>query len=166
MSWRTRNRSPGAHEDFVRPLWKQGIGSTVHCVAGDATGIILAAAITALIGFPMWADVLVEYAAGFLFGLLIFQSLFMRRMMGGSYAENVRRSFIPELLSMNCMIGGNGARHDRSHDGPRHAGNVARRATLLVRHVSRRAGGIRRCVPGERLAGGEGDEARTDDRPR
>ena len=26
-----------------RPLWKQGVGSTIHCVAGDATGIILAA---------------------------------------------------------------------------------------------------------------------------
>jgi hypothetical protein len=36
----------GTHEEFVRPLWKQGVGSTVHCVAGDATGIV-AAAITA-----------------------------------------------------------------------------------------------------------------------
>jgi FtsP/CotA-like multicopper oxidase with cupredoxin domain len=97
---------PGTHERFVQPLWKQGVGSTVHCVAGDATGIILAAAVTALLGFPMWVDVLVEYVAGFLFGLLIFQSLFMRRVMGGSYAENVRRSFLPELLSMNCMMAG------------------------------------------------------------
>jgi hypothetical protein len=98
--------APGTHEEFVKPLWKQGVGSTVHCVAGDATGIILAAAVTALLGIPMWADLLVEYAAGFLFGLLIFQSLFMRAMMGGSYVENVRRSFIPELVSMNCMMAG------------------------------------------------------------
>jgi FtsP/CotA-like multicopper oxidase with cupredoxin domain len=98
--------TPGTHEAFVRPLWKQGVGSTVHCVAGDATGIILAAAVTALLGFPMWVDVMVEYVAGFLFGLLIFQSLFMRAMMGGSYAHNVRRSFIPELLSMNCVMAG------------------------------------------------------------
>ena len=34
---------PGEHEEFVKPLWKQGVGSTVHCVAGDATGIIVAA---------------------------------------------------------------------------------------------------------------------------
>ncbi|MDB5922214.1 MAG: copper oxidase, partial [Betaproteobacteria bacterium] len=33
---------PGEHEDFIKPLWKQGVGSTIHCVAGDATGIILA----------------------------------------------------------------------------------------------------------------------------
>jgi FtsP/CotA-like multicopper oxidase with cupredoxin domain len=97
---------PGGHEEFVRALWKQGVGSTVHCVAGDATGIILAAVVTAIIGLPMWADLIVEYAAGFLFGLLIFQALFMRKTMGGSYAENVRRSFLPELISMNCMMAG------------------------------------------------------------
>lgn len=98
--------APGTHEAFVAPLWKQGVGSTVHCVAGDATGIILAAAATALLGLPMWGDLIVEYVAGFLFGLLIFQSLFMRAMMGGTYWENVRRSFLPELLSMNMMMAG------------------------------------------------------------
>ena len=98
--------APGKHEEFIRPLWKQGVGSTVHCVAGDATGIILAAVTVALVGLPMWADLIVEYAAGFLFGLLIFQALFMRKTMGGSYAENVRRSFLPELISMNCMMAG------------------------------------------------------------
>jgi FtsP/CotA-like multicopper oxidase with cupredoxin domain len=98
--------APGSHERFTRYLWKQGVGSTVHCVAGDATGIILAAAVTALLGLPMWIDVIVEYVAGFTFGLLIFQALFMRRTMGGSYAENVRRSFLPELLSMNMMMAG------------------------------------------------------------
>jgi FtsP/CotA-like multicopper oxidase with cupredoxin domain len=98
--------SPGTHETFVAPLWRQAVGSTVHCVAGDATGIILAAILTALLGLPMWADLLVEYAAGFLFGLLIFQSLFMRAIMGGSYMENVKRSFLPELLSMNLMMAG------------------------------------------------------------
>ena len=97
---------PGGHEEFVKPLWKQGVGSTVHCVAGDATGIIVAAVVTALAGLPMWADLIVEYATGFLFGLLIFQALFMRKMMGGSYVENVRRSFLPELISMNCMMAG------------------------------------------------------------
>ncbi len=96
----------GMHEEFIKPLWKQGVGSTVHCIAGDATGIILAATVTALLGLPMWLDLIVEYAFGFAFGLFIFQSLFMRRMMGGSYLENVRRSFTPELLSMNMMMAG------------------------------------------------------------
>lgn len=97
---------PGGHEEFIKPLWKQGVGSTVHCVAGDATGIVVAAVVTALIGLPMWLDLIVEYTAGFLFGLLIFQALFMRKIMGGSYVENLRRSFLPELISMNCMMAG------------------------------------------------------------
>src|SRR5439155_21635518 len=36
----------------------------------------------------------------------IFQALFMRKTMGGTYIENVRHSFLPELISMNCMMGG------------------------------------------------------------
>jgi FtsP/CotA-like multicopper oxidase with cupredoxin domain len=95
---------PGTHEQFTAALWKQAVGSTIHCCAGDATGIILAAAITALIGFAMWIDVLVEYVAGFSFGLFIFQSLFMMRVMGGSYWANVRNTFVPELISMNAMM--------------------------------------------------------------
>ena len=97
---------PGKHEEFTAPLWKQGVGSTIHCVAGDATGIILAAAVTALLGLPMWLDLIIEYAAGFAFGLFIFQSLFMKSMMGGSYVENVRKMFVPELISMNAMMAG------------------------------------------------------------
>jgi hypothetical protein len=45
--------TPGTHEEFIKPLWKQALGSTIHCVAGDATGIILAATITAIVGFPI-----------------------------------------------------------------------------------------------------------------
>ncbi|MEO8218667.1 MAG: DUF4396 domain-containing protein [Acidobacteriota bacterium] len=97
---------PGEHEEFIRPLWKQGVGSTIHCVAGDSTGIILAAVITAALGLPMWIDLIVEYLAGFGFGLFIFQSLFMKSMMGGTYLENVRKSFLPELISMNFMMAG------------------------------------------------------------
>jgi hypothetical protein len=98
--------SPGTHEEFVKPLWKQGLGSTIHCVAGDATGIIAAAVITALLGLPMWLDLIIEYAFGFAFGLLIFQSLFMKDMMGGSYLQAVRHSLLPEWLSMNMMMAG------------------------------------------------------------
>ena len=97
---------PGEHERFIEPLWKQGVGSTIHCVAGDATGIILAAVVTAPLGLPMWIDLIVEYAAGFAFGLFIFQSLLMKSMMGGSYWQNVLKSFMPEFISMNFMMAG------------------------------------------------------------
>lgn len=95
---------PGTHEEFIQPLWKQGIGSTIHCIAGDATGIILAAVITATLGLPMKYDLIIEYIFGFSFGLFIFQSLFMKSMMGGTYWQNVRKSFLPEFISMNFMM--------------------------------------------------------------
>jgi len=97
---------PGTHETFIRPLWKQGLGSTIHCVAGDATGIVAAAAVTGLLGLPMGIDLVIEYVAGFAFGLLIFQALFMKDMMGGSYIGAVRRTIVPEWLSMNFMMAG------------------------------------------------------------
>src|ERR1700722_7084349 len=98
--------SPGTHEEFVAPLWKQSLGSTIHCVAGDATGIIVASFGTRGAGAPMWGDTIVEYVFGFAFGLLIFQALFMRDMLGGSYGRAVTSTVTPEWLSMNCVMAG------------------------------------------------------------
>ena len=101
-----REPAPGTHEQFIAPLWKQAVGSTIHCAAGDATGIIVAAGITGFFGLRMGQDIWVEYAAGFAFGLLIFQALFMKDMMGVSYSEALRSSFLPEWISMNAMMAG------------------------------------------------------------
>lgn len=98
--------APGVHEEFIKPLWKQSIGSTIHCVAGDATGIVVAAVITAALGLPMWVDFIIEYAAGFAFGLFVFQALFMKDSMGVSYSQALRKSALPEWLSMNMMMAG------------------------------------------------------------
>lgn len=98
--------SPGTHEQFITPLWKQSLGSTIHCMAGDATGIIVAAVITAYFGLPMWIDTISEYTFGFAFGLLIFQALFMKDMVGGSYKAALKSSFLPEWLSMNAVMAG------------------------------------------------------------
>jgi Domain of unknown function (DUF4396) len=97
---------PGAHERFVAPLSKQALGSTIHCVAGDATGIVVAAVITTAAGLAMWGDSIVEYVAGFGFGLFVFQALFMRDMLGGSYVQAVKSTVLPEWLSMNCVMAG------------------------------------------------------------
>lgn len=101
-----REPAPGSHERFVAPLWKQSVGSTIHCLAGDATGVIVAAAVTATFGLPMWVDSVVEYTAGFLFGLLVFQALFMKDMLGGSYVNAVKRTWLAEWLSMNSVMAG------------------------------------------------------------
>ena len=54
----------------------------------------------------MWFDMTVEYLLGFLFGLFIFQSLFMKNIMGVTYRQALRQSFIPEWVSMNAMMAG------------------------------------------------------------
>jgi hypothetical protein len=101
-----REPLPGTHERFIAPLWKQAVGSTIHCLAGDATGIIAAAAITGALRLPMKLDLIVEYVTGFMFGLLIFQALFMKEMLGGNYLRAVRRTVVPEWLSMNAVMAG------------------------------------------------------------
>ncbi|HEX7532741.1 MAG TPA: DUF4396 domain-containing protein [Methyloceanibacter sp.] len=97
---------PYHHEEFIKPLWKQALGSTVHCLAGDATGIVIAAVITSALALPMAIDLVSEYLFGFGVGLFVFQALFMRDMFGGSYAKAVQRSFLPEWLSMNMVMAG------------------------------------------------------------
>ena len=97
---------PGTHERLVAAPWRQALGSTIHCLAGDATGVIVAAAVTGLLGLPMALDLVAEYALGFAFGLFVFQALFMRDMLGGSYWQAVRRTFLPELISMNMVMAG------------------------------------------------------------
>ena len=74
-------------------------------VAGDATGIIVAAVVVASLGLPMWLDLIIEYAAGFAFGLFVFQALFMKSMFS-SYRRSLTGTFMSELLSMNTVMGG------------------------------------------------------------
>lgn len=101
-----REPLPGTHAAYIAPTWKQVVGSTFHCVAGDSVGIVGAAIITSAIRMSMLAGLLTEYAAGFLVGWLVFQSLFMKDMVGGSYRKAIRSMFMPEWLSMNGVMAG------------------------------------------------------------
>jgi hypothetical protein len=101
-----REPLPGTHERYVAARWRQVLGSTMHCVAGDGVGILAGAVIAAAIGLSSWLDVLLEYLLGFGFGWMIFQALFMRDMAGGSYPKALRATFTSELLSMNLLMAG------------------------------------------------------------
>jgi hypothetical protein len=101
-----RQPLPGTHDAFIAAHWKQSVGSLAHCLAGDATGIILAAALTYRFGFPNGVDLVVEYAAAFAFGWLIFQALFMKAMLGNDYGLALRRTFFAEFVSMNMVMVG------------------------------------------------------------
>ena len=97
---------PGTHARYVAPLWRQTLGSTMHCVAGDGVGIVVGAVLARALGLTGLGEAALEYALGFAFGWMVFQALFMRDMVGGSYARSLTSTFIPELLSMNLLMAG------------------------------------------------------------
>jgi hypothetical protein len=130
-----REPAAGTHETFVAPLWKQSVGSTIHCLAGDATGIIVAASITLALKLPTSVDSMVEYGAGFGFGLLVFQALFMKDVLGGTYGQAVRKTWLAEWMSMNGSNARNDPRHDYFNVTP-HAGYGAELGPILGCYVS------------------------------
>src|SRR5262249_2061614 len=99
-----RERLPGTHQQYVAAQWRQTLGSTMDCVAGDGVGILTAAVIGGFLLLPAALDISMEYVPGFACGLNIFQALFMRDMVGGSYRRALASSFIPGLTSMNCLM--------------------------------------------------------------
>jgi Domain of unknown function (DUF4396) len=99
-----REPLPGLHERYTAARWRQTLGSTMHCVAGDGLGILAGAVISSLVGLTGLAEVIVEYVLGFGFGWTIFQALFMRGSAGGSYRSALANTFVPELLSMNLLM--------------------------------------------------------------
>jgi Domain of unknown function (DUF4396) len=101
-----REPLPGLHEYYVAARWRQVLGSTMHCVAGDGIGILAGAAIASFLTLPHLIDIGLEYVLGFGFGWTIFQALFMREMAGGSYRRSLVSTFIPEFLSMNLLMAG------------------------------------------------------------
>ena len=101
-----REPLPGLHERYVAARWRQTLGSTMHCVAGDGVGILAGAVLASVFGIAGLAEVVVEYILGFAFGWTIFQALFMRDMVGGSYRKALTSTFMSELLSMNLLMAG------------------------------------------------------------
>jgi len=101
-----REPLPGLHERYVAATWRQVLGSTMHCVAGDGIGIIAGAVIAGLLALRGPFEMALEYLLGFGFGWTIFQALFMREMAGGSFLRSLRQTFAAELLSMNLLMTG------------------------------------------------------------
>ena len=101
-----RQPMPGTHDQFIASHWKQSVGSLMHCVAGDATGLILGAIVTFHLGLPNGLDLIIEYLTAFVIGLLIFQALFMKSMVRGGYFMAVKKTFFAETVSMNFVMVG------------------------------------------------------------
>ncbi|WP_444892982.1 DUF4396 domain-containing protein [Microbulbifer sp. TRSA001] len=101
-----RRPFPGSHDQFTRPTWKQSVNSEMHCLAGDATGILIAASIVPTLGLTNGWDSIIEYLAGFICGLFIFQAMMMRSMYQGNYLKAVSKTFFAETVSMNMVMTG------------------------------------------------------------
>lgn len=93
------------HHEYVSPKWKKVNGSVIHCVAGDGLGIMTAMVIARFLGFPFWIEFWYEYAVGFIFGWLIFQTWAMHNM-GNSLVASLWKAGRAEFFSMiTVMIG-------------------------------------------------------------
>ena len=101
-------RSPGRglHDVFTKASWKQGVNSEMHCLAGDATGIIICAVILSFFALSPGTDLVLEYVAAWITGLFIFQALMMLDMFGNNYLKAVRRTIFVETVSMNMVMVG------------------------------------------------------------
>src|SRR6476646_1601164 len=58
----------GTHEQYIATRWRQVLGSTMHCVAGDGIGIVAGAVLSSAFGISGLAEVALEYILGFAFG--------------------------------------------------------------------------------------------------
>ena len=103
--WYGCRKRPGlTHEESTKEDWKQGLNSEMHCLAGDATGIIFSAAVVYHFGLPNGLDLIIEYCSAFVVGLFIFQALMMVGMYHGNYAEAVKKTLFAETVSMNMVM--------------------------------------------------------------
>jgi hypothetical protein len=96
----------GSHEEYTSVRWRQALGSTMHCAAGDGLGIIAGAAIGAVLALSFWPGFALEYSLGFGFGWVFFQAFAMRAMAGGNYLKSLKMTFLPEFVSMNLLMSG------------------------------------------------------------
>jgi hypothetical protein len=67
---------------YVAACWRQTLGSTMHCVAGDGVGILAGAVLAGILALAGAAEVILEDVLGFAFGWMTFQAFFMREMAG------------------------------------------------------------------------------------
>src|SRR5262245_56834812 len=66
-----REPLPGLHERYVAARWRQVLGSTMHCVAGDGVGLLAGAVLAFSLGLSGLVEVAIEYVLGFAFGWMI-----------------------------------------------------------------------------------------------
>jgi len=82
-------------------LWKRAASRTMHCAAGQMTGMLLAAVLFS--GIPRGWELVAEYFSGLCVGLLVFKA---PASQGGQYWNAVASNWSGEVLAMNAMMAG------------------------------------------------------------
>ncbi|MCF6765820.1 DUF4396 domain-containing protein [Thiotrichales bacterium 19S3-7] len=101
-----RKRDIKTHDEYIKPTYKQAFNSQMHCIAGDATGVIIASVILAGFSMTNGLELIIEYILGFICGLFIFQALMMLPMYNYQYFQAVRKTIFAETVSMNFVMMG------------------------------------------------------------
>ena len=99
-----RSPGPGLHDAYTKATWKQSVNSEMHCLAGDATGILIAAVVVSAFALPNGIDLVIEYVTAYCVGLFVFQALMMADMYQGNYLLAVRKTIFAETVSMNMVM--------------------------------------------------------------
>ena len=94
----------GTHAQYVSVTWRQVLGSTMHCAAGDGLGIIIGSAIGLLVGLAVVPNFFLGYVLGFSFGWAYFQAFAMRDMAGGEMAD--MEADMPDMDHGEMSMGG------------------------------------------------------------
>lgn len=97
-----------AHQRYVANTFSKVTGSVIHCVSGDALGIVTAMVISRYVGLHFWSEFTAAYITGFLFGLLLFQYPAMKSM-GNTSAQALWKGGRAEFFSMITLMTGMGS---------------------------------------------------------
>jgi hypothetical protein len=89
-----REPFPGLHERYVATRWRQVLGSTMHCVAGDGVGILAGAVVASYLTLNRPLEIALEYGLGFGCGWTILQALFVRAAAGGLLSARPRNRLL------------------------------------------------------------------------
>lgn len=95
------------HHAYVSARWKKVMGAVIHCVGGDGLGIVTAMSLSRRWGLSFWAEFWFEYAAGFVFGWLVFQYMALRSM-GTRPLDALIKGARSEFFSMITVMLGMG----------------------------------------------------------
>lgn len=87
-------------------LWKQAARSTMHCAAGQMSGMLLAALLSHRFHLSNQWELVSEYLGGLLVGLLAFKAPCLSAPSTRGYWKTVGDNWLGEMLAMNMMMAG------------------------------------------------------------